>query len=92
VSSQKTAIEAVGVMAVILRIARVCFSTVVLAAGVMMVRGLLFYYWSALHSFWPPPLWKSVIIVGLIVATVVALCLAVYKVVRYAISPERNLT
>jgi len=69
----------------ILRIARLCAAAAVVVFGVMMVRGLLFFYLAGLHSLWPPPLWKSVIIVGLLAVSVVALCLVAYKTIRYAI-------
>ena len=75
---------------IVLRTVSACVAGVVGLAGFMIIRGVFLLYWDELHSFWPPPLWKSAIITGLLIVTIVAVCLAVYKLMLYAFRRETD--
>lgn len=76
--------------AVVLKVASAVFGVLVATVGLTMARGELYYYSSELHSLSPPPLWKSVVVVGLLIAAFIAPCWIAYRLIRYAIRPVRS--
>jgi hypothetical protein len=42
----------------------------VFGIGLVIARGCYYYYSETVKSFWPPPVWKSAIILTLITASV----------------------
>ena len=76
--------------AVLLRLASAIAGVLVVIVGLTMARGGLYLYSSELHSLSPPPSWKSIVVVGLLIAAVIGPCWVAYKLIRYAIRPAAN--
>jgi ABC-type polysaccharide/polyol phosphate export permease len=71
--------------AIVVRIASALTGIFVVTVGLIMARGEFFFYSSELHSLSPPPTWKSIVIVGLLLGAVIAPCWLAYRLIRYAI-------
>jgi len=72
--------------AIFLRTISALAGILTVAVGLLIVWGGSLLYLSELATE-PPPLWKSAVIVGLLILSAIASCWLGYKLIRYAIFP-----
>jgi hypothetical protein len=72
--------------AILLRTISALAGILTVAVGLLIVWGGSLLYLSELTTV-PPPLWKSAVIVGLLILAAIASCWVGYKLIRYAIFP-----
>ena len=71
---------------ILLRSISALVGILIVAAGLLVVWGASLVYLSELATV-PPPLWKSAVIVGLLILAVIASCWVGYKLILYAFFP-----